>query len=410
MKALRLLYLGNGSTTAALSPFLAVIMSSRGMDPPAIGLVSGLAASCLIVAIAFWGHLGDRVLGRRLTLQVCTLVAIGVAIGIGLPLPLLVLPVLTIAFTCSQGALLALTDAVVLSALRNPDREYGRIRLMGSISFGCSIILVGFICDRLGYSVASLLYVLFAVGLIAATVGVNPRAAQDEAFDERPDPAAGLVETRTEQLGSSNRPRARLGSVGQAFRIQPRLLPVLATVAVTGTAVTVSGGMLTLRIVALGGQPSDVATSFGVSALCEIPGMLLAATVASRIGLKGLYCLGALGFCAAFASWSVLTSPTAIVATRAVTGLSFASMTIATVLTMAQLLPNQLQATGQALLQGTLAGLASVVGNVLGGFVYGGLGPPLLFLLCAATCATGGLIALVTFPGRVRLLPRVSQE
>jgi MFS transporter, PPP family, 3-phenylpropionic acid transporter len=401
VKALRLLYLGNGSATAALGPFLAVILATRGLDAPAIGLVNGLGACCLVVAIAFWGHLGDRVLGRRLTLQVCTLVAVGVAICIGLPLPLVALPVLTIAFACSQGALLALTDAVVVSTLKNPGRDYGQIRLMGSISFGCTIILVGFVYNRLGYSVASLFYLVFAIGLIAASFGVAPRTTQDAGTGAISAQGADSVDVRLQGLESGERTRPRLGSVGQAFRIQPQLLPVLATVAITGAAVTVSSGLLSLRIVALGGQPSDVAISFGVSALCEIPGMLLAATLVSRIGLKGLYCAGALGFCAAFLSWSVLTSPSAIVATRAVTGLSFASITVATVLTMGRLLPNHLQATGQALLQGTLSGLASVVGNVLGGLVFGGLGPSVLFLLCAVTCATGGLIALATFPGRV---------
>ena len=372
------------------------------MDPSAIGLVTGVGACALIAAIAFWGHVGDRVLGRRATLQVCTVVAIAVAIGIGLPLPLAILPPLTIAFACTQGSLLALTDAVVVSTLRNPGRDYGRIRMMGSISFGSISILVGFVYDRLGYPIASVFYVGFALLLILATFGIEPGADHVEGSATATTELASPSEPAAHQLANGR--TGRFGSAGLAFRSQPQLIPVLATVALTWSAVVVSSGFFSLRMVALGGQPSDVALSFGVSAICEIPGMILAARLASRIGLRGLFCLGTLGFAAAFLSWSVLTSPMAIVATRTVTGLSFACMTVAMVLTIGQLLPNHLQATGQALLQGTLSGIAALIGNVVGGLLYGGQGPAVLFIVCAVTCVLGGAIALVTLPDRVRLV------
>jgi MFS family permease len=71
------------------------------------------------------------------------------------------------------------------------------------------------------------------------------------------------------------------------------------------------------------------------------------------------------------------------------------------VLTIGELLPRALQATGQALYQGTASGIASAGANVIGGVLYGALGAPMLFLLCAGLGVVGGLIALATLPGRV---------
>ncbi len=418
MKALRLLYLALGAATASLNPFIPVILSGRGLDPAAIGLINALGACGLIGAIAVWGHLGDRVLGRKLTLQVCTVVAIGVAAGIGLPVPPLVLGLLVVAFNCSQGVLLALADAVAVNSLRDPGSEYGRIRLLASLSFAIATIAAGFLYDRLGYSVASLVYVAFALLLVAAALGTEDDSQRSRALAPagRPlaDAAAGsspassvapLAAASDAAAGSAaaGDPASRFGSTGLAFRTQPRLLPVLATVAVTWFAIVVSFTFLSLRIVGLGGQASDVALSFGVSAFAEIPGMLLAARLASRIGLRGLFCVGAVAFGVAFLSWAVLTSPAAIVATRALTGLAYGALTVAMVLTIGQLLPRSLQATGQTLYQGTATGIAAVAGNVAGGYLYGSAGPSFLFVVCGAMCVAGGLLALVTLPGRVRL-------
>lgn len=399
MKALRLLYLALGAATASLNPFIPVILSGRGLDPAAIGLINALGACGLIGAIAVWGHLGDRVLGRKLTLQVCTVVAIGVAAGIGLPVPPLVLGLLVVAFNCSQGVLLALADAVAVNSLRDPGSEYGRIRLLASLSFAIATIAAGFLYDRLGYSVASLVYVAFALLLVAAALGTEDDSKRSQALAPAGRPSADAAAGSA----AAGDPASRFGSTGLAFRTQPRLLPVLATVAVTWFAIVVSFTFLSLRIVGLGGQASDVALSFGVSAFAEIPGMLLAARLASRIGLRGLFCVGAVAFGVAFLSWAVLTSPAAIVATRALTGLAYGALTVAMVLTIGQLLPGSLQATGQTLYQGTATGIAAVAGNVAGGYLYGSAGPSFLFVVCGAMCVAGGLLALVTLPGRVRL-------
>jgi MFS family permease len=385
VKALRVVYLALGASTASLSVFIAVILQERGLSPQVIGLISGIGALALFGAIAFWGHISDRVLGRRTTLQLVVVIAIAIAVCIGLSPPPILLATLVVGFTCTHGGVLALSDALAVNALQSPTQQYGKIRLMASLSFAVATIGVGFACDRFGYSVTSLFYVFFGSCLVTA------------AFAASPDRAAAVRSRDTSLLEMSS----RLGSTGIAFRIQPRLLPVLGTIAVLSVATTISSTFLSLRLIALGGQASDVALSFGISAFAEIPGMFLAARLSRRFGLRGVFCLSAIAYAAAFASWAILMSPSAIVATRLLTGLAFAGITYSMVLTIGQLLPRALQATGQALYQGTASGIASAGGNMIGGVLYGALGAPMLFLICAGLCVVGGFIALGTLPGRV---------
>jgi PPP family 3-phenylpropionic acid transporter len=393
VKALRFVYLALGAATACVNPFVAVILQQRGLAPEAIGAVNAIGACGLIVAIAAWGHIGDRVLGRRKAVQVCSAMAVVVAAGIAAPTAGIALAALVVAFNGTQGALLALADSVAVNTLADPQRGYGRIRLLASLSFAVTIVAAGFIYDGLGYSSAGLLYALFAIILIggmAATSEERPRAGHLP-----PDPA----ERQTPASVRGGR-RIGLGSTGAAFAVQPRLLPVLATVAVAWFAVIVSFTFLSLRIVELGGGASDVALSFGVSAFAEIPGMLLASSLAARLGLRGLFFASACLFGIAFMSWSVLDTPLEIVATRVLTGFAYGGMTVAMVLTMGEILPARLQATGQALYQAAATGIGSVAGNLVGGLVYGSVGPAVLFVICAAMLFAGSGLALLALPGR----------
>jgi MFS family permease len=183
-----------------------------------------------------------------------------------------------------------------------------------------------------------------------------------------------------------------------ALRVQPRLRGVLAVLLLVYIGIIASFTFLPLRIVALGGSPSDVALSASVSAFAEIPAMLLTAAIAARVGLRGLMFGSALLFAACFVAWGLVDSPMLIIATRLVSGFAFAGVWVGSVLTMAVLLPARLQATGQGLYQVTGFGVAAVVANFVGGQVYAGLGSAALFGGAAALAVAAAILALVVFP------------
>jgi len=151
----------------------------------------------------------------------------------------------------------------------------------------------------------------------------------------------------------------------------------------------------------LGGQPSDVALSFGVAALAEIPGLVIAGWLIRRIGTRWVVVVGLTGFGACIVSWGVLSTPDAINATRVVTGLSFGALIAARVVVIARLLPDELQATGQTMLQAATFGLGTALGAVIGGVVYASFGPTVFFGLAGALAIGGGIGAAVVLRGPV---------
>jgi MFS family permease len=72
--------------------------------------------------------------------------------------------------------------------------------------------------------------------------------------------------------------------------------------------------------------------------------MVLAAGVARRIGLRGMFVGSALIYGACLASWAVSDATFPLIATRIFSGIGFGGVIVAVVLTIATLLPPELQA------------------------------------------------------------------
>ena len=294
MIALRVLNLAIGLAIGVFVPFISVNLASRGFGPAQIGLVASLGALGFTIAVPVWGHLADVRLGRPRTLQVC-------AIGAGMAVVLLlrdwsmaVIALLFFLYWVFASSWQPLSDALAVNALRGRRGGYERVRLLASLTFAIGAIGAGFLYDQTGYGASSVLLAVGAV-LIAVTAAFVPDVGRADLGAHR---ARSATPART----------WRLGSVGVALRVAPRLGAVLFVVALLHIGIISGYTFLSLRLVELGGSPSVVALSAGISAFAEVPSMLVAGWIAVRIGLRGLFAVGALLYGVAFLSWAVVGS------------------------------------------------------------------------------------------------------
>ena len=157
---------------------------------------------------------------------------------------------------------------------------------------------------------------------------------------------------------------------------------------------------LALRLLDLGGQASDVALSAGLSAVAEIPAMAVIPRVVARTGSRALLVAGIVLYGPSWRrgrSWTTLPSSSRPGCSR---GIAYAAIAISAVMTIAALLPAELQGTGQGLYQTVGYGVAAVVANSVGGLVYGSGGALPLFLGCAVLAALGAAVAWRSVPSR----------
>jgi PPP family 3-phenylpropionic acid transporter len=381
--ALRLVVLALGAALGVFYPFIPVILATRGFGPAEIGVIASVGAVGFTLAVPAWGHIADVRLGRARTLQICAIgggAAVGTLLGAWPPI---VVALLFMAYWVFESSWQPLADALTVNLVDR--RGYARVRLLTSLSFALASIGAGFLYDETGFSAAFALTVVLAL-VIAVAAGRVPDI-------ERAD----LVRVEPEAAGPP-RMRPSLGSSGVALRAAPRLRGVLAAVLLISITIISGFTYLPLRLGELGSPPSDVALAAGVSALTEIPAMLVAALVARRIGLRGMFVGSALIYGAATSSWIVLDSPAFIIATRAITGVAFAWVLVCVVLTIARLLPPELQGTGQSLYQTVAFGLGAIVANLVGGLLYAGIGHAAVFGLGTVLAVLAAAMGWFVFP------------
>jgi PPP family 3-phenylpropionic acid transporter len=390
---LRALYVSNGLAVGALYGFVPVLLQAKGFDPALIGLTTSLGSVAYTVALPVWGHVGDIISGPRRALQIACIPAAIFALGYGAPLPVAAVIVCQIGLGAGGGPIMALTDAMALPALTGTSREYSRLRLLSSAGAAGGAIGCGFIYAQTGYVAAPLLYmVTMALTILSAQFVPLGRDS------ERHRNARRALDGRDRLVPD----RGRLGSVGEAVRIRPRLLAVLLSAIFVFMGCMASGTYISLRIADLGGGAVEVGFANGIAWAAEVPGLILAGWLVARLGMRSVLLASSVGFAACMLSWIVLVDAAPIMVTRFISGIFFGGILLSLVMTMARILPDRLQATGQTLLQATCFGMAAILANLLGGLLYASAGALGVFGVGAVCAVIGGLIGLVALPQDVR--------
>ena len=386
MLALRLLFFIAGGALASFYPFLSALLAGRGFSPVEIGAATALTSLAYTIAAPTWGHLGDVVLGRARALRIAAVGATVLFLGllipdVGQPLTVAIL----VGFFAFEAALGPLSDALAVNALGDRQRDYPRIRVLGSASFAIAVIVFGFVYDRTGFGLVPIIFGISMLG-VALTAG------------RVPDVERLRMPVRQGRGGV----RGRMG--GASFRlalaVQPRLVPLMIGFGLIHVGILAAFTYLSLRILDLGGAPSHIALGSGMAATAEIPAMAAIGLVVARIGLRWLVVGGALVYGAALVAWALLDSLPAIIAVRGVTGVAFAAIAIGAVMAIGRLLPRGLQATGQGMFATVAFGIAAVIASSLGGIVYSVGGHVPLFVGAAGAVALGVAVIWRALPAR----------
>ena len=393
MRWIRLLYLANGAIYGTWGAFMPVVLTWHGFDAPLVALTGSLGSIAFWLSLPVWGHLGDKVVGTRRALQLTAIPTAILLLGLELPLPALFIVLLCVAGGATGGAIGALTDAHTVAGLADPEREYGKLRMLGSLGAGVFAIGFGLLYDRTGYMMVPL-----AGGVAFSTVAIV-------AFKLPYRPAVSRAADRTaaaESPESDARP-GRFGSLSEALHGRPRLILIL--VGCLGIFMGIMGGgtFITLRLQALGGGPSTIGFANGIGSSAEVPGMFLAGWLVVRYGVRPVMGIAAFGLACVFGSWALTTDPLLISATKILGGVMFAAVTVSFVVTMASILPQRLVSTGQTLYQSVAFGAAAVLSNLIGAFLYKLGGAEVVFVFLACATAVGGVVSVLALPAHSRI-------
>ncbi len=342
-------------------PFVSLYFASVSFSGTEIGLVIGVSALVQLATTPLTHMLADRTGRHRRLFYGMQVGHILSSFGLVLSANKIWLGAANVLRESTSLPGMSLLSQLTINRLDEPRRHvYGRIRAWGSLGWAAATIASGGIIALGGYP---LLYILAgAVNLLLlpivsifparSAVEMPPAAARAAA----PRPAVFYV---------------LVFSAGLFF--------------VAMNATNVFGILYFKRD--LGATDAFIGLAVAITALSEIPSMLIFERVAKRINLRALMVIGMAGQACFFMSLSALADAAPIIPLMMLRGTFYTFHLLSMVLLVARISHPMNAATNQALVQVTAPGLAVLLSGPVNGWVFDHLGPRALLL-------SAGLLAL----------------
>jgi len=347
-------------------PLFPVWLTSRGLDPAAIGLVLAAMQAVRVIATPAGTRIADRYgsLHRAIVIAALATVAAIALLAGATGFTFILVAAVTVAFVAAP--VLPLTDAYGLKGLALRGKSYGPVRLWGSVAFIVANLSGGVLLNIL--APGQLIWLIFAGnGMLAAA-----------AMLLLPMPAEA--------------PRATMGA-GHSHLRQPAFLAIAAAASLIQASHAVYYGFSTLDWTAKGFDGVTIGVLWALGVVAEIVLFAFAGRLPRRIGPFALIAIGAAG---GIVRWSAMAfDPPALLLfpLQLLHALSFGTTHLGTMMFLSQNAPEQ----GRAAAQGdvsTASSLAMAAASALGGVLYGLSGAAAYVAMAVLALAGGGFVLL----------------
>lgn len=343
-------------------PYWPLWLAERGLSALEIGWLLALSSWLRIVSTPALASLADRsghAKGVILGLGVFSLAAFaGFALAGGFWAILAVQLIATSAFF----ALLPVAESHSVGHLRRAGRDYGKVRLWGSLTFILGALAAGQVTERQGADPVLWLILLGLALTLAAAVALPGRGERHDSL----------------RLGAALLQLARHG----------RLMRILLTGSLLQASHAAYYGFSTLSWTAAGLSEATIGWLWAEGVLVEVAFFAVSARWITRFKPGGLLVIAGV---AGILRWGLTAASTALpvlVFAQALHALTFGAAHLAVIYLIAELAPRGTAATSQGLYAALSGGLAMGLAALLSGWLYE-LGGAQVFLAMAGLSLAG---------------------
>lgn len=356
-------------TNAVFQSYMSLHYTTAGCTSTQIGAIFAAIALVSVVAQPLWGLCGDRVSSRNRLIRLLVLASSASALTFLLTDRFLPMLLLACVFSFFYTSIQPMGDSVVLAALERERLPFGPFRLAGGLTFAVTSLAFGSLLNVPGrekwavYCTAA-----FCLTMIPATFAL-------------PD---------TPGYQSSTGKRMSFGALLKNRELMLLMLFMLPMQMTMGYFYTFFSPLF---MSFKGANGTLLGWCYFISAIGEIPYLLLSDKLYEKLGAGKLMCISA---CVLTLRWIILATTDNVTITllsQLLHGWGFIVMTVSMAKHISRTVPAELQASGQMLLAMVSYGLARAAGNLGGGLLANAFGQQNVFYLTAAIC----LVTLIVF-------------
>ena len=360
-------------TNAVFQGYMSLHYAASGCTSAQIGAIFAAVALVSVFAQPLWGLCGDRVSSRNQLIRLLVLAATVSVLTFLLADSFMPMLLLACVFSFFYTSIQPMGDSVVLAGLEREELPFGPVRLSGGMTFAVASLVFGTLLNVPGREKWAVYFTAaFCLTMIPASYALPDTPGYQSATGKRMSFGA-LLKNRELML------------------LMLFMLPMQMTM----------GYFYTFFSPLFLSFPKASGTLLGwcyfISAMGEIPYLLLSDKLYEKLGAGKLMCISA---CVLTLRWIILATTDNVVVTlfsQLLHGWGFIVMTVSMAKHISRTVPAELQASGQMLLAMVSYGLARAIGNLGGGLLANAFGQQNVFYLTAAICAATLVVFAPTF-------------
>lgn len=361
-------------------PFFILYYEGLGFNGAQVGILAGIVPLVIMVGAPIWTRLADTKHCHQLVMSVTT----GVTIVIAIIFPLfkdfmLILP-LSILYAFFASPIMPLADSATINMLGSEKNLYGRVRLGGTIGWGLTALLSGYIIQTYGTR-----WVFWGYGLIMVIVFF---ISQKFTYPSK---------VETELSGDDWR---------SAF-VNRQWMVFLLLSFIAGVGLTTINSFLSPYLKELNISQSFMGIALVISIISELPVLFFSNHLLKRYGAFLL-----LGIATAMSALRLLlyagvNSTQGILGFQLLNGFTFPLFLVAAVSHTNDISPEGMKATGQGVMNAVANGIGPSIGGFFAGLLMGSIGGQNMFLIIGSVMLVS-VIAIFGFERKRYIRPQQS--
>ena len=345
--------------------FLNLFYLEQGMSLKQVGLLASIPAGMSLLAAPIWAAVADRFSLHRYVLPLVMVLS--------LPFALLFTSLHTFGqlfmgiclFSGCYAAIMPLSDNAVLVNLSGRQREYGRIRLWGSIGVGTLAWITGWLVQRSHLS--NIFYIYFLFMGVAAIIAIRL-------------PKPSLIAVQSFWKSASQ------------FFLDNRWKRFLLGCLLAGFSHLFLGYYLFIFAKNLGALENTIGLFVAIASATNIVIFFLMPRILKRWSALQVMIFSNILLALRCAITAFIREPNWVILVQLLDGPTWGTMWAAGVHYANEIAPHGLGASAQALYNAIFLGLGGIISASLGGVIYSSWGAQILFLIAALMAALSTLV------------------
>jgi MFS transporter, PPP family, 3-phenylpropionic acid transporter len=367
-------YFLNFAAFAALLPFLVIFYQGLGFNGAQIGLLTGVPPLITLFAAPLGTGLADSTRRHKLIMGLGLISAVAMAILLPAFKSFAVIFVIVALYNIFMAPVGSLADSATMTMLGDEKAKYGRIRLGGTIGWGVSAPIAGFLAQHYGLKIA--FWVFAAIMLLSFFVSRKFDFGKPE---EQQAKYGGIKALLTNRKWVFFLLASFVGGLG-AFSVTSYLYPYMA---------------------GLGATKTQMGIAPFVATVTEIPVFFFGNRLVKRFGSQTLFTVAIVLMGIRALLFAAVNTPFLVYIVQAVGGTMFPAMWLAGVSYAEENAPVGLKSTAQGLFSAMSFGFGSAVGGFVGGVLLESIGGRSMFFVLGLVI----LISTALIEGAKRIFP-----